>query len=185
MTELVKGRPKNEEGRLPREIRCYDFLDSLGISYERIDHEALYTMEACRDAEKILNCTVAKNIFLTNKRRDAFYLLMLSGDKKFRTSEVSKMIGSTRLEFADESYMLELLDILPGSVSIMGLMNDTSGRVNLLVDSELFGGEKFACHPCVNTSSLRIDTKDVFERFVPATGHSYKVLDLLNLTVIG
>lgn len=172
--ELMQGRPLDETGRLEKEIRCYDLLDSLGISYERVDHEAANTMEACAEIDKILApAVICKNLFLCNAQKTRFYLLMIREDKKFKTKEISKQINSARLSFAPAEQMEEFLDITPGSVSILGLMNDTENRVQLLVDEDIFAAEYFGCHPCINTSSLRMKVSDVFEKFAPAVKHDY------------
>ena len=169
--ELVKGRPATNEGRLEKEIRCYDLLDKLGVEYQRIDHEAAMTMEACAEIDKVLDATICKNLLLCNRQNTAFYLLMIPGDKVFKTSVLSKEIGSSRLSFAKPEYMLEYLDITPGSVSVLGLMNDHDHHVELLMDEDVAKGTYFGCHPCINTSSLRLSTADLMEKIIPALGH--------------
>ena len=182
MMELVKGRPATNEGRLDKEIRCYDLLDSLGVEYQRIDHEAAMTMEACVEIDKVLDATICKNLLLCNRQATAFYLLMIPGDKQFKTSVLSKEIGSSRLSFAKPEYMLEYLDITPGSVSVLGLMNDHDHHVELLMDEDVLKGEFFGCHPCINTSSLRIRTADLMEKILPAMDHPARIVVLPNET---
>ena len=177
--ELLKGRPENTEGRLPREIKTYDFLDKLGIEYYRTDHEPTYNMEACNEIDAVLGVLICKNLFLCNRQKTNFYLLMMPGGKKFKTKELSAQIGSARLSFAEPGDMLKLLDIEPGAVSIMGLMNDKDHAVQLLIDEDVLEGEELGCHPCVCTSSLKLKTADVTERFLPATGHDYRVVHLV------
>ncbi|MCR5597737.1 MAG: prolyl-tRNA synthetase associated domain-containing protein [Lachnospiraceae bacterium] len=176
--ELYKGRPENAEGRLPREIRTYDFLDELGIEYYRTDHEPANNMEACNEIDAVLGVLICKNLFLCNRQKTDFYLLMMPGDKKFKTKELSSQIDSARLSFASPEDMLKFLDIEPGSVSIMGLMNDSGHRVHLLIDEDVLAGEELGCHPCVCTSSLKMRTEDVLKKFLPATGHEYKTVHL-------
>ncbi len=176
--ELVKGRPATNEGRLEKEIRCYDLLDSLGVEFQRIDHEAAMTMEACVEIDKVLDATICKNLLLCNRQNTAFYLLMIPGDKQFKTSVLSKEIGSSRLSFAKPEYMEEYLDITPGSVSVLGLMNDHGHHVELLVDEDVLKGEYFGCHPCINTSSLRIKTMDLMEKIIPAMDHPARIVTL-------
>ena len=176
--ELVKGRPATNEGRLEKEIRCYDLLDKLGVEYQRIDHEAAMTMEACVEIDKVLDATICKNLLLCNRQNTAFYLLMIPGDKVFKTSVLSKEIGSSRLSFAKPEYMLEYLDITPGSVSVLGLMNDHDHHVELLMDADVLKGEYFGCHPCINTSSLRIKTADLMEKIIPAMDHPARIVTL-------
>ena len=176
--ELMEGKPASGEGRLPREMRTYDFLDGLGIRYYRTDHERADNMEACNVIDAVLGVVICKNLFLCNRQKTAFYLLMMPGDKKFKTKELSAQIGSARLSFAEPADMLKYLDIEPGAVSIMGLMNDREHAVTLLIDEDVLKEEYIGCHPCVCTSSLKILTRDITERFLPAAGHSYRTVHL-------
>ena len=178
MLTLQEGRPESCAGRLEKEIRCYDFLDGLGIRYQRIDHEPAMTMEACAAVDEALDATICKNLLLCNRQCTDFYLLLIPGDKVFKTSQLSKQIGSSRLSFAAPEYMLEFLDITPGSVSILGLMNDADHRVKLLVDEDVLKGEFFGCHPCINTSSLKIPTGDLVEKIIPALNHEPRIVQL-------
>ena len=175
---LEKGRPADVSERLEKEIRVYDFLDGLGVAYERVDHPALMTMEACESVDKVLDTRICKNLFLCNAQRTQFYLLLMPGDKKFKTAVLSKQIGSARLSFAEEKYLLEFLDITPGSVSVLGLMNDKDRRVRLLIDREVLDEPVFACHPCINTSSLRFATSDLTGKILPALGANYTGVEL-------
>ncbi len=177
--KLLDGRPENIEGRLPREVRTYDLLDSLGIQYKRTDHARTDTMEACNAVDQILDVVICKNLFLCNRQKTAFYLLMMPGDKKFKTKELSAQINSSRLSFADAEDMLKYLDIEPGSVSIMGLMNDKEHAVQLLIDEDVLKDEYLGCHPCVNTSSLKMRTEDVIEKFLPAVEHDFRSVHLI------
>ena len=177
--ELYKGRPENPDGRLPREVRTYDYLDGLGIAYERTDHEPANNMEACNKIDAVLGVLICKNLFLCNRQKTNFYLLMMPGDKKFKTKELSSQINSARLSFAEPEDMLKYLDIEPGAVSIMGLMNDKNHAVQLLIDEDVLKDEYLGCHPCVCTSSLKMKTKDVIEKFLPATGHNFTTVHLV------
>ena len=175
---LRNGRPENCSDRLEKEIRVYDLLDRLNIPYQGVDHDAAMTMEACEAANRLLGGVICKNLFLCNRQCTDFYLLMMPGDKPFKTKELSKQIGSSRLSFADGSYMSEFLDITPGSLSVLGLMNDHNHRVQLLIDDEVLQGEYIGCHPCINTSSLRITTADMMNKIVPALGHEPRLVTL-------
>ena len=175
---LQKGRPVDEKGRLEKEIRTYDFLDDLGIQYERVDHEAAMTMEACEAIDNLLQATICKNLFLCNRQETDFYLLLMPGEKKFKTKDLSSQLGVARLSFANESYMQEFLDITPGSVSILGLMNDVNQRVKLCIDEEVLEGTEIGCHPCINTSSLKIKTQDLIHIIIPALKHEPVIVHL-------
>ncbi|MBR3834461.1 MAG: prolyl-tRNA synthetase associated domain-containing protein [Lachnospiraceae bacterium] len=177
--KLVCGRPSDLEGRLDKEIRVYDFLDKLGIEYMRVDHEAADNMEICKAIDQVLEATICKNLFLCNRQQTAFYLLMMPGDKPFKTKEISSQINSARLSFAGPEHMEEYLDITPGAVSVMGLMNDKNNVVKLLVDEDILKGEYVGCHPCVNTSSLKIKTEDLFGKILEAMKHDMTVVHLV------
>ncbi|MBO5278649.1 MAG: prolyl-tRNA synthetase associated domain-containing protein [Lachnospiraceae bacterium] len=175
---IYTARPDTNEGRLAKEIRTYDVLDSLDIPYLRVDHEIMNTVADCDQVDKLLGIKICKNLFLCNSQKTEFYLLMMPGDKKFRTAIFSKLIGSARLSFASPEYMEELLDLTPGSVTVLGLMNDKTHRVHLYIDKEVAEAEYLGCHPCINTSSLRIRTSDIFEKFLPYTGHTAGIVEL-------
>ena len=179
--ELLHGSPADMSGRSEREIRTYAFLDSLSIEFDRTDHpdQPATTMEVCSKVDAVLDVHICKNLFLCNRQKTRFYLLMMPGDKKFKTKELSSQINSARLSFAGEDAMLEYLDIEPGAVSIMGLMNDKEKAVTLLIDEDVLEDEYIGCHPCVCTSSLKIRIADVIGKFLPATGHGYTTVHLV------
>lgn len=176
--ELYKGRPATNEGREDKEIRVYDILDKLGMEYYRTDHDHADTMEACNIIDAVLEVTICKNLFLCNRQETEFYLLMMPGDKPFKTKELSSQIGSARLSFAKAEYMEKYLDIKPGSVSIMGLMNDHDNNVRLLIDEDVLKEEYLGCHPCVNTSSLKLITKEVLDKYLPEVHHDLTIVKL-------
>lgn len=176
---LYNGRPENNNGREERELRVYDLLDSLNIEYIRTDHEHADTMEKCNEIDRVLDVIICKNLFLCNRQKTEFYLLMMPGDKPFKTKELSSQINSARLSFASPEHMLELIDIKPGAVSVMGLMNDKDNRVKLLVDEDILNDEFIGCHPCVNTSSLKLRTSDVLDKFLKAVNHGYTTVKLI------
>lgn len=176
--QLQKGSPKDLSGRLPVECRTYAFLDSLKIEYTRVEHEAAMTMEACAEIDTVLGKVMCKNLLLCNRQNTAFYLLMLPGDKVFKTKDLSAQIGSSRLSFASGEYMVALLDITPGSLSVLGLMNDSENRVQLLIDEELLNAKTIGVHPCVNTASLGLNMQDLLQTILPAMHHSFRAVSL-------
>lgn len=179
---LEKGSPEDVTGRLDKEKRCYELLDRLGLEYWRCDHPDANanTMEDCLKIDAILEATVCKNLFLCNRQHTQFYLLMMPGDKVFKTKELSSQLGCARLSFGEPEYMEQYLDITPGSVSILGLMNDTEKRVQLLVDEDVMKDEFVGCHPCINTTSLKLYTRDVFGKLLEALGH-----DMITVKLVG
>ena len=173
---LFSGRPADT--RTPREERCYDLLDSLGVEYYRVDHEHADTIQDCELVENLLGAKICKNLFLTNRQQTDFYLLIMPGEKPFKTKLLSKQINTARLSFGTPEQMERYLDTLPGSASVLGLMNDPDNRVRLLVDKDLLSEETFGCHPCQNTSSLRFRTAELFERILPAMHHEPTFVEL-------
>lgn len=177
---LKKGRPQESLGRLPKEIRCYEFLDSMGIDYYHVDHQDMPadTMQACEAVDGALGCAICKNLFLTNRQKTDFYLLMMPADKPFKTKDLSSQINSARLSFAEPEFMQKFLDITPGSVSVLGLINDRQNAVRLIVDKDILNDEYIGCHPCVNTTSLKIKTSDIFDKFITAANHTKTIVEL-------
>ena len=169
--QLYHGRPTHDNGRLPIEIASYDLLDRLDIPFTRLDHGPTPSIEGCAEVETLLGIEICKNLFLSNRQETQFYLLMMPGRKPFRTKELSAQIGSARLSFANEAHMQEFLHITPGSVSVLGLMNDTENRVTLLIDRDVTAQEFFGCHPCINTSSLKIASSDLLLKILPCVRH--------------
>lgn len=171
--ELVNGRPETNDNRLDKEIRVYDLLDKLGVKYQRVDHDAAMTMEACEEIDRTLGdkTAICKNLFLCNRQETEFYLLLMPGDKMFKTKDLSSQIGAARLSFAKAGHMEKYLAVTPGSVSLMGLMNDTVKKVQLLIDEDVMKCQYFGCHPCINTASLKIKMEDVKDKIIPALEH--------------
>lgn len=177
---IEHGRPTDFENRLPKEQRVYELLDSLGIEYDRIDHEAAMTMEACAEVDATLGGSICKNLLLRNRQCTDFYLLLIPGDKHFKTKQLSAQIGSSRLSFASGEYMEQFLDITPGSLSLLGLMNDHENRVKLLIDEDILKDDYLGCHPCINTSSLKLRMTDVTEKLIPALKHTPQLVTLVS-----
>ena len=176
--ELLQGRPFNTDGRLDKEIRVYDLLDKLSISYQRVDHEPAMTMEACVEIDKAMGTSMCKNLLLCNRQKTDFYLLLMPGEKVFQTKELSAQLGVSRLSFAPAEPMEEFLDITPGSLSVLGLMNDKNKCVRLIIDKPVLDDEYIGVHPCINTSSLKLKTVDLLNKIIPAMGHEPTIVNL-------
>ena len=177
---LYTGRP-DPNGRLEKELEVYDLLDELNIPYVRVDHEVTPSIEACQEVDRILGIDICKNLFLCNRQKTNFYLLLMPGSKPFKTKELSAQIGSARLSFAAEEYLKEYMNLTPGSVTVMGLMNDKNRSVRLLIDKDLLQMEEFGCHPCINTSSIKMKTKDMLEKFLPYINCEYTAVELQSI----
>ena len=171
--QLCEGRPADARERLEKERRTYDLLDSLGIRYWRTDHAPAGSIAQCQEIDAVLDTVICKNLFLCNRQETQFYLLMMPGDKAFKTKDLSAELGVSRLSFAKAEAMEALLDVTPGSVSIMGLMNDKGHRVQLVIDEDVLREPYIGCHPCINTSSLRLRTRDLVEKILPAIEHEF------------
>ena len=176
--ELMQGRPADATGRLDKEIRVYDMLDSLGVSYNRVDHEPAMTMEACVEIDKAIGTAMCKNLLLCNRKKTDYYLLLMPGEKVFQTKELSAQLGVSRLSFAPAEPMEDFLDITPGSLSVLGLMNDKDLQVRLIIDAPVLDSEYIGVHPCINTSSLKLKTDDLVNKIIPAMGHKPTIVNL-------
>lgn len=175
---LETGAPADLAARQPRERRCYELLNRLDIPYRRADHQAASTMELCRQIEQTLGCPICKNLLLTNRQQTDFYLLLMEGEKVFKTKYLSKALGCARLSFATDEQMMELVDITPGSLSVLGLMNDPEKRVRLVIDRPVLEQAEIGFHPCLNSSTLAISMADLREKLLPALGHEATIVDL-------
>lgn len=179
MLELKCGRPDDFTSRADVEKAVYTFLDNLNITYQRLDHQPAFTMEICQQIDKSLGALICKNLFLTNRQKTDFYLLMMPADKVFKTKELSKALGVSRLSFGEESKMVELMGTTAGSASVMGLINDKDKKVRLVIDEDVLNEEYFGCHPCVNTSSLRIRTRDLTDVILKNLELTYTAVTLV------
>lgn len=173
---LYTGRP--EDKRIAVEEACYELLEALGVEFRRADHEHAPSIEACHEVEKVLGALICKNLLLTNRQQTEVYLLMMPGEKPFKTKLLAKQIGSTRLSFATEEQMERLLGVSPGSVSVLALMNDRTQEVKLVIDEDLLKDEFIGVHPCINSSTLKLKTSDVTEKIIPATKHGFVTVKL-------
>ena len=178
ISPMMEGRPENCEERLPKEVAVYDLLDSLGINYSRVDHDAANTIEACIEVEKVIGVGICKNLFVCNRQKTDYYMIMMSGEKPFRTADVSKKLGVSRLSFADAEDMEKMLGVTPGSVTVMALKDDRERRVQLVIDRDIINGEYVRCHPCINTSTLKIKTDDLLRIFLRHTKHTPRIIDI-------
>ena len=181
------GRPVRSNGpedhadpadRIPAELACYALLDSLGVLYARVDHAHADTIEACHAVEEVLGWPICKNLFLCNRQKTQYYLLMMEGEKVFKTKDLSKQLGVARLSFAGPEDMEALLGVHPGSVPVLGLMNDREKKVQLVMDKPIYEAENVACHPCISTSTLSFSRQDLLEKLIPALDHQPIVVDL-------
>ena len=175
---VYTGRPEDCSGRLDKEIACYDLLERLEIPFRRVDHDPADTIADCEAVDALLGAEICKNLFLCNRQQTEFYLLLLQGSKVFKTKDLSQQLGVSRLSFGSAEKMQELLGLTPGSVTVLGLMNDPEQRVRLLIDKPLLCAPMFGCHPCINTSSLLFSTEDLLSKLLPGLGRSYTVVDL-------
>lgn len=175
---IETGRPADCSGRPEKEGAVYDLLERLNIPFTRADHPAAFTMEECKAVSQALHTPICKNLFLCNRQKTAFYLLLLPASKPFRTKEITAQLGCTRLSFAGEEQLASLLHLTPGSATIFGLQYDTENRVQLVVDRDLLDEAYFGCHPCINTSTIRLKTSDVFDRLTHALHHDYTLVTL-------
>ena len=148
----------------------FAFLDAHGIAYRRVRHAAAFTMADCAAVDARLGALTVKNIFLTTKNGRRFYLCLTHPDARFKTADISRQAGVSRLSFAPEEKLFELLHAHGGSASPMGLIFESAREVGLLADGRLRDAPELAFHPCDNTQTLAMAGADFFEKFLPAVG---------------
>lgn len=163
---------------LPQEEAAFSLLEELQIPYDRVSGDAADTMEKCAIVSEALGASIHKNLFLCNRQKTNFYLLVLPADKPFHTKDLSAQIGSSRLSFAPEEELWNLLHCTPGSATVLGLMNDTENRVRLLLDADVAANPNFTCHPCICTSSLKFRTEDLLHKILPHIHHEAELVRL-------
>ena len=161
-----------------KEKACYDALETLGISFERVSHEHIGTIEGLLEVCDLLGASIHKNLFLCNAQKTDFYLVIMPGEKPFKTKLLSPQLGCSRLPFATPDFMEEYLNCTPGSASVLGLLFDKSLKVRLVIDKDILSYEYFGCHPCDNSASLKIKTADVIEKLIPYTDHTPSYVEL-------
>lgn len=156
------------------------FLENQDVPYTLFEHEAKYTIEDCLLEPGLAQpgVTMPRNILLTNRQQTAFYLLIISPRKPFRTAVVSKLLGVSRLSFAPPERLMELMGLLPGAVSPLALLFDREKQVQLVVDDDLLSFEKLWFHPAVNTASVEIATRDFLRRVLPGMGRTPCVITI-------
>ena len=167
---LQEGAPT--EPRPENESAVYAFLNRLGIPFVRIDHEPVHTMEDCAAIDRALGGEICKNLVLCNQQKTMFYLLMIHETKAFKTKDISKQLGVSRLSFAGPEHMQKLMHLSPGAASPMGLLFESARDVRLVIDRDVVQAEYLGCHPCVNTASIRLKMQDFLNVFLPAAGHA-------------
>ena len=165
---LQSGAPADP--RPENEAAVYAFLEKHGIPFHRIDHEPVHTMEDCLAIDRALGGEICKNLFLCNTQKTVFYLLMIQETKSFKTKDISKQLGVSRLSFGTAEDMERLLHISPGAVSPMGLIFDSAREIHLVIDEDIKKADRLGCHPCVNTASIRLEMNDFFDVFLPVVG---------------
>ena len=161
-----------------KEMQSYLFLENNGVEYIRAEHDEAATIELCEGVEKIINAKICKNLLLCNRQQTKFYMLLIPGDMPFKTKYLSAQINSSRLSFASGEQMEKLLNVSPGSLTVLSLMFDKEKTVELLIEKNVFNDEYFACHPCVNTATVRFLTSDLKEKVLPALNREYTLVDL-------
>lgn len=161
-----------------KEMASYIFLEDNGVEYIRAEHDEAATIELCEGVERIIDAKICKNLLLCNRQQTDFYMLLIPGEMPFKTKYLSKQIGSSRLSFASGEQMTELLNVTPGSLTVLSLMFDKEQKVKLLIEKNVFNDEFFACHPCVNTATVKFSTVDLKDKVLPKLLHEYTIVDL-------
>lgn len=160
------------------EKKVFALLDKLKIPYECVTNDVVETMEECKEVDEALGTEIRKSIFLCNKKKTSFFLIVMPAEKSLDTATLSNKIGVPHLSFASAEYMEQHLGALPGSASVMGLINDEDDYVQLIIDKEVADEEWFGCNPGINTAHLKMKTTDLINKFLPKINHRAKIMSL-------
>lgn len=152
-------------------------LQDQGVPYERFDHAAVYTCEQSAALLPGIPGAGTKNLFLTESKSGRFFLLMVEDHKRVNFKTLGKVLGLGKLSFAAPEAMMKYLGLEPGSVTIFGLVNDHSRKVEVLIDRDLWDCEKIHCHPLVNTATLVVPVAGI-QRFLELSRHDVKLVDI-------
>ena len=167
-----------EDGRGALETKVYQELDRLGIGYERVDNDPVEAMEECVEISGKLGAEIRKTIVVWNRQKTEFYLVILPADKRFDSKLFAAMMRTARVSFASPEDMERIIGLTPGEASVMGVLNDSEGLVQVVIDKAVADAEWFACNPGANTSHLRFRTKQLINTFLPAEGHKPEIIML-------
>lgn len=176
ISEIFCGAPSEERGDL--ETSVYRELDRLSIPFERVDNDAVHTMEECVAIDQALGAEIRKTIVLCNRKKTSFYLVVLPASKSVDTKEIGRLIGVSGLSFAPADKLQEILGAQPGSATVMGIIHDQEAYVQVIIDREVADEEYFACNPGVNTSHIKLKTSDLIQKYLASNLHKPMIIAL-------
>lgn len=175
ISEIKTTVPTDE--RCALETKVYETLSKLSIPFELVDNDSVESMEECIEISEKLGAEIRKTIFLCNRKKTSFYMVILPANKSFNTKEHCKKMDVSRLSFASGDLMMQHLDVAPGTATIMSLINDPDEKVELFIDKEIANSEFFACNPGANTTHLKIKTKDLLNKLLPKIDHPATIIE--------
>jgi Ala-tRNA(Pro) deacylase len=155
----------------------FALLDQLQISYDKYDHPPVFTCDQAYAAIPDEPAVQTKNIFLRDKRGRRHLLLVTTCEKAVDIKRFAEQASADRLSFASPERLMKYLGVEPGSVTVLGLVNDAAHAVVLYVDADVWHTSRWRCHPLVNTATLVLSRSDI-EKFLASTGHTPRVLTL-------
>ena len=169
ISEVTALAPQEDRGEL--ENRVYKELQKLQIPFERVDNDSVETMEECTEISEKLGAEIRKTIVLCNRKKTMFFLVVLPAEKHFDTKTFCEKVGCPRVSFASPESMEAKLGVLPGSATIMSVLNDPERSVQVIIDKEVADAEWFACNPGANTTHIRLATEKLLKVFLPHVFH--------------
>ena len=161
----------------PNNNKIYNFFNKNKINYIRKDHKPIFTTLDSKKLKLNLNGTSTKNLFLRNKKGDRHFLLCISEEKKVNLKELEVILNSSKLSFASPERLKNILGILPGSVSLLSLINDEFKKVEVLIDLDIWNADYIQCHPLTNTSTISLKIKDL-KKFLEKIGHLFNIFEV-------
>lgn len=139
----------------------YEFLQAQGVTYEVTEHKAVYNMDELAEVELPYPEADAKNLFVRDDKKSSYYLITVRGSKRVDLQEFRKAYGTRRLSFASAEDLKRLLGLFPGSVTPLGLLNNTEKNVKLFLDSDFGEDDLIGVHPNENTATVWLKAGDL------------------------
>ncbi len=176
ISDITNEMPTSYSSDLEENV--YTKLNELNIQFDRVDNDTVEAMEECVEISNKLGAEIRKTIIVCNEKKTQFYLVVLPAEKRFDSKLFRDKMGCSRVSFAKAEDMQEILGVVPGSATIMSVINDKDNIVKVAIDKEVADSEFFACNTGENTRHIKIKTSDLLNVFLPNVNHEPTIIEL-------
>ncbi len=176
VSDIFTTSPEEYKNKIQEIV--YRTLDELSISYERVETDEAITMEDCIEIDKKLNMKMVKTLFLCNRQETNFYLYITTGDKKFDSKKFSQELEISRVSFAKEGKMNEMLGTRIGAATIFSSLIDNDLKVQIVIDKDVLNEEYYGCSDGTTTGYMKIKTDDIINKVLPYSKHKETIIEM-------